>query len=190
MKTKTIEIQNKFPNHQFGEVVVTKDGVTVVYFKVNKDDKVYRFFVNNNEELDRRLIKRCKTLTIEERRIKHAIAGIWKHIDFLLSNPNWEPAPPIEWIDKYNFKCPHCGETCNVNRKSYLPDEEAEMGLRYDFNFKCFGCKKDYPENLEENLHFFIDEDADETYIRDKYVYEKRLNKEIELEYRANGYND
>lgn len=190
MRTKEIKIENKFPNHQFDEIIVTRNDITVVYFKVNKEDKVYRFFVNNNEELDRRLIERCKTLTIEERRIKHAIVGVWEHIDFLLNNPTWKPAPSIEWVDKYDFKCPYCGEICNVNNRSYIPDEDAEMGLRYDFDFTCLNCKKDYPDNLWENLHFFIDEDADERYIRDKYIYEKRLSKETELEYRSNLYRE
>lgn len=188
MKTKEIKIENKFPNHQYCEVVKTRNNITVVFFKVHKTDNEYRFFVNDNEELDRRLIERCKTLTINEKRIKHAIAGIWKHIDFLVANPNWKPAQPIEWVDKYRYICPNCGKTNDLD-DVYRPYEGKT--LNYDITYCCPHCKDSkHIKQLDQETYVYFDEDAYEVVCRDLRVKEKRENKETELEHRANNYEE
>ena len=56
-----------------------QDGFNLVFYKL-KDDKKFRFFIENKPELTEKLLASVKTKRVAEKSIKYAVKGIFEKL--------------------------------------------------------------------------------------------------------------
>lgn len=180
-------INNKFPNHMFSikTHMIEREGknTEIIFFLPHKDAKEYRFFINNDEELNKKLLDKCKTLYFPIEQLEEAKKGLEEQINFLLENPNWQKPKDVEWIDIHHIKCPNC------DKKVYIGENNIDEVFDYDFVNTCENCKYDFSNEIKDVTHIGKNYEYGYFYrVRDKYKYEKRVAKEEELLLQENNY--
>ncbi len=76
------------------EYAITRNGITLMFFKADPVDKKFSFRVKGNQELTDRLLADCKRKMIPERSIMYAVDGLFAKIAKGLPDASSVPTKP------------------------------------------------------------------------------------------------